>query len=170
MSLPWQALHVRSQHERKVRDALHDRLNLETYLPVYEERSRWTDRTKVIERCLFPGYVFAQVEVDENPALRRKVVQLAGVARILGRIPHGEIEGIRKLLASGLPISPHPYLAPGDRLEAGRRVRIERGALAGYEGTVIRMKGLYRIVVSIDMLRRSVAAELDTDALVVLSK
>ena len=157
----WYALHVRSQCERKVRDAL-DRQRIEQYLPLYTERTRLCDRNKTAERVLFPGYVFGRFE----PETRRQVLDVPGLVSILGvgnrpePLPEAEIEMVRRIVDSGAAVTPVPYLA------AGQVVRIDRGALQGVEGVVVRMKNELRVVVSVNLLRRSVAAELDTDAVI----
>ena len=159
----WYALHCRSQYERKVRDQLQTAA-VESYLPLYPERTRWSDRIKTVERTLFPGYCFAWFNTDE----RRRVLSIPGVVRILGigfdmaAIPDDQVERIRQMVDSGLPIFP---MGP---LTAGTRVRVEDGPLAGVEGVVLRLHGAWRVVVSVPLLGRSVAAELDTDRLSVL--
>jgi transcription antitermination factor NusG len=161
--MSWYALHVRSQCERQVLDGL-TRQSLSGYLPVYTERTRWSDRTKMVERALFPGYVFGRLDLSA-PGVRRHVVALPGLVRILGigaepaPIPDEEIERVRMVVTSGLRVAPVPYLANG------QKVRVERGSLAGVEGIVVRVKNELRVVVSVEILRRSVMAELDTDAL-----
>jgi len=151
---PWYALHVRSQYERKVREAL-ARQGTEAYLPVYTERSRWSDRTKTIERPLFPGYLFARADWGNRAA----ILGLAGVVRIVGAVSEAELDQVRQVVDSGLPVAPCSYLT------AGQKVKVIDGALAGVEGVVSRMKGRLRVIVSIELLRRSVAVELDTEAL-----
>jgi transcription antitermination factor NusG len=157
----WYALHVRSRFERKVRDALNS-LHLEPFLPLYKERSRWSDRVELIERVLFPGYVFGHLEPDQI----RKAVHVLGVVRILGTtgeaesIPDFEIDQVKRVLDSGVYAMPLPHLV------SGQRVRIAAGSLTGIEGIVLRIKGELRVVVSINLLGRSVAAELDTDNVV----
>lgn len=156
----WYALHVRSQCERRVRDGLVQR-SIETYLPIYSERTRWSDRAKDAERVLFPGYLFGRFDLE----LRRKVVEITGVVRILGIgldpavIPEAEIEQVRRVVDSGVSVIPVHYLV------AGQKVRVERGALEGVEGIVVRIRNSLRVVVSVELLGRSVAAELDADAL-----
>lgn len=157
----WYALHVRSQFERKVRDALSD-IHIEPFLPLYQERSRWSDRIQLVERTLFPGYVFGHLEPDQI----RKAVRVNGVVRILGTageaepIPDFEIEQVKRVIDSGV------YATPLAHLVSGQKVRITAGSLAGIEGIVLRIKGELRVVVSINLLGRSVAAELDTDNVV----
>jgi transcription antitermination factor NusG len=161
MTPNWYALYVRSQYEHKVSDAL-SRLALEQFLPLYWERARWSDRTKTVERILFPGYVFGRF----HPEARRDVLGITGMVRILGIGAHPmpvadrEIEQVRAVVDSGLNVVTIPLLT------AGQRVRVEDGALAGMEGIVIRLKGELRVVVSVPLLGRSVATELDTDRVI----
>lgn len=156
----WYALHTRSQYERRVRDGI-TRAKIEAYLPLYEERTRWSDRTLTTERVLFPGYCFGRFRPED----RRHVLGVAGVVRILGfgaqliPVPDIEIESVRRLIDSGLPVIP---LGP---ITAGRRVRVEDGALKGLEGIVIRLRSAWRVVVEVPLLGRNVAAELDTYSL-----
>lgn len=132
---------------------------MEQYLPLYSERARWSDRTKTIERTLFPGYVFGRFDLE----LRRRVVEIPGVVRILGvgldplPINDAEIDQVRRAAESRLQVTPLPYLV------AGQKVRVEWGSLAGVEGVILRLKGDLHVVVSIEMLGRSVAVVLDTD-------
>ena len=160
----WYALHVRSQFEYKVRDALSREHAAEPFLPLYLARARWSDRTKTVERVLFPGYVFGRFE----SAARRKVIAIPGVVRILGfgtqlvPVADLEIDQVRRVVDSGLAVEPMPLLA------TGTRVRVAEGVLAGLEGIILRVKGSWRVVVSVPLLGRSVATELDTDQLMPL--
>ncbi len=157
----WYALHVRSQCEYKVRDALSREHAAEPFLPLYLERARWSDRTKTVERVLFPGYVFGHFDIEA----RRKVVAIPGVVRILGfgtelvPVADSDIDQVRRVVDSGLAVEPMALVT------AGSRVRVADGILTGLEGVVIRLKGSWRVVVSVPMLGRSVATELDTDQL-----
>jgi transcription antitermination factor NusG len=110
---------------------------------------------------MFPGYVFLQDAMDKRKYLA--VTRISGLVRILGErwdrlavVPDREIEAIQRVVSSGLPVAPHPYL------REGQRVRVTAGAFVGLEGSLRRVKpnrGLF--VVSIDMLQRSVAVEID---------
>ena len=105
---PWGVLQVVANHEKKVARQLAVR-SLEHYLPLYTERSRWTDRTVVLERPLFPGYVF----VRYSPSARISVLSAPGVLKLLGDSKTGmvncaEIDRIREALASGYVLKPHP--------------------------------------------------------------
>ena len=156
---PWFALRVRSNFERTT--ALHlGQRGFEQYVPTYNDEARWSDRTKAVDRLLFPGYVFCRLD----PHNRLPVVSAPGVVSVLGfgkipvPVPDQEIEAIRTMLASGLRIKPWPFL------QVGQRVLVQRGALEGVEGILLRFKNFCRIVVSITILQRSVSTELDEDA------
>jgi transcription antitermination factor NusG len=131
----------------------------EHYLPCYRQRRRWSDRVAETECPLFPGYVFCRFDVFKRlPILTTPgVISVVGVGREPRAIPDAEIAAVEKVVNSGLHAGPWPYLPDG------QRVRIEKGALAGVEGVVIRKKDEWRIVVSIHMLQRSVSAEVERD-------
>jgi transcription antitermination factor NusG len=154
----WYAVHTRSHFEKRVADELLTK-EVETYLPASREVHQWKDRKKVVNVPVFPGYVF--VRISDDSGIRLRVVQTNGAIRILGHgydiepIPDAEIEAVRKLVDSGLPLLSHPFL------KEGARVRIRRGALEGIEGLLSRFKDRTRIVVSIEMLSRSVSTEID---------
>jgi transcription antitermination factor NusG len=154
----WFALRVKSNFERTT--ALHlTQRGYEDFLPTYRARSRWSDRLKESEKLLFPGYVFCRF----NPLNRLPIVTTPGVLHVvgLGREPvpidEGEIESIRATIRSGVPVQPWPFL------QVGERVVIDRGPLEGIEGLVVQLKGAFRLVVSIGLLQRSVAAEIERE-------
>jgi len=155
---PWHAIRVRSRFECTTSNILRDK-GFEQFLPLYRSRRRWSDRVKEIDMPLFPGYVFCRFDASSPMG----VLTTPGVVHIVsaGRTPipvdELEISALQDVCNSGLPLQPWPYL------EVGRKVSIERGPLAGTEGAVIEMKGRYRLVVSISMLQRAVAAEIDRD-------
>ncbi len=153
---PWFALHVRSRCEKAVAAALRSK-GYDEFLPLYRSRNRWSDRLKDVDLPLFPGYVFCRLE----PARRLPVLITPGVVSIIGsgKIPQPvapeELAAIQVLAKSGLPAVPWPHL------KAGERVRIERGALEGIEGILTAMKKECRVVLSVTLLQRSVAVEID---------
>jgi transcriptional antiterminator RfaH len=163
LTYPWFALQVRVRHEADVTVHLESK-GYEWFLPLYTERRRWSDRVKQVEAPLFPGYVFCRF----NPNDRLPILKTPGVSQIVGysRVPvpvdEQEIESIRTLVASGVPNFPCAYL------EVGSRVRIEAGALRGLEGILTDLKGKRRLVLSITLLQRSVAVEIDSEAVSVV--
>jgi transcription antitermination factor NusG len=131
--------------------------NVDCFVPLYRSVRRWKDRRKTLELALFPGYVFVRIALNE----RLKVLQVPSVVSLIsfnGRpapIEEKEIELLRQSLATDVRIEPHPYLT------VGRRVRLKTGPLAGAEGILVRRKDSCRLVMSIDLLMRSVAVEVD---------
>lgn len=155
-SCAWHALYTRHQHE-KVVDELLSSQGFETFLPVYTAVHQWKDRTKQISVPLFPNYVFLR-GVDGN---RLQVLKTPGVHAIVesggrpGIIPESEIAAIRQVVENSLRIEPHPFLATGDW------VRIRSGPLSDLEGILVRKQDRLRLVLSVEMLGRSVAVEVD---------
>jgi transcription antitermination factor NusG len=160
---PWFALQVRMRHETAVADHLQGK-GYEWFLPLYKARRRWSDRVKEVDSPLFPGYLFCRF----NPHDRLPILKTPGVTQIVGYnhvpvpVDEQEIEAIRRLVASGVPNFPCAYL------EVGTKVRIEAGALRGLEGILMDLKGKRRLVLSITILQRSVAVEIDSDAVSVV--
>jgi transcription antitermination factor NusG len=157
--LLWFAITVKPRHEKAVSQALESK-GLEAFLPLYRARRRWSDRVKELDLPLFTGYVFCRFPRPE----RARVLATPGVNSVVSfgnqpaEIPEVEVESIRTLVANGTAIRPCPHL------EVGERVRIEAGPLAGVEGVLTQLKDAWRVVVSVDLLRRSVAAEVERDA------
>ncbi len=152
----WYAVHTRSRHEKRVAEQLGNR-HVEFFLPLYQASHRWKDRVAHLELPLFPGYLFVRTPLEQ----RRKVLEIPGVVRLVGSqgtptpLPGTEIESLRSGLAAQLKAVPLPYL------KVGRRVRVKNGPLTGIEGILLRKKDQFRIVVSIDLIMRSVAVEID---------
>jgi transcription antitermination factor NusG len=158
-SYPWFALQIRMRHETNVADYLQGK-GYEWFLPLYKARRRWSDRVKEVSSPLFPGYLFCRF----NPYDRLPILKTPGVTQIVGYnhvpvpVDEQEIEAIRRLIASGVPNFPCAFL------QVGSKVRIEAGALRGLEGILTELKGKRRLVLSITLLQRSVAVEIDSDA------
>jgi transcription antitermination factor NusG len=155
-ALWWFALTVQHQHEKTVARNL-DQAGLESFVPLYRTRRMWSDRVKELELPLFPTYVFSRFAWRE----RMRVLRIPGVRELVGfgkqatPVPEVEINALKRMVASGLPVHPWPYLKVGDW------VLITRGPLRGLEGIVVRHKDAWRVVVSVHLLQRSVAAEVD---------
>ena len=156
VSYPWFALRVRSRYERTVAAHLQGR-GFESLLPVYKRRHRWSDRFKEIDLPLFPGYVFCQFDsLNRLPILSIPgVVHVVGVGRTPVPIDESEIAAIQAAVKSGLPRQPWPFL------EIGHRVRIEYGPLSGVHGILLGFRGHQRLVLSVTLLQRSVAVQID---------
>jgi transcription termination/antitermination protein NusG len=155
----WYAVHVRHQHERQAERLLKFQ-GWNTLAPMYRSQRRWSDRTKDIELPLFPGYVFCQfsagdrIRVEDTPG----VLQIVKFHGELAPVEEHEVAAIQALMASSVRLTPWPFLKIGDR------VRVERGPLRGLEGTLLRSAEGTRLIVSVQLLQRSVAAEVDPDA------
>lgn len=152
----WHALRTRYQHE-KVVDELLSRQGFETFLPLYTVIHRWKDRTKQLSVPLFPTYVFLRGGVG----LRLQILKTPGVRSIVesaGRpdvISESEIAAIRRVVENSFQVQPHPFLASGEW------VRIRFGPLAGLEGILVRKQDRLRLVLSVEVLGRSVAVEVE---------
>jgi transcription antitermination factor NusG len=162
---PWFALQVKPQHECAVQRGLEIK-GFEVYLPIYRGVHRWSDRLKSLDLPLFPGYVFCRFDRSR----RTPILATPGVRRVVAfgdspePVPDEELEVVRRMLASGLPVE------PWDHLKVGQRVRIEYGALAGVEGVLMQMRDTCRVVVSVELLCRSVAVQIDRDRVVPLNR
>jgi transcription antitermination factor NusG len=151
----WYALYTCANHEKKVAREV-SRRGVESFLPLYQTTRRWSDRRVQIEMPLFPGYVFVHLALCD----RLKVLQVPGVVRLVGfgglptALPHEQLNALRAGL-NGVRAEPHPFLT------VGKRVRIKRGPLAGMSGILLRRKGCLRVVLSIDLIMRSVMVDVD---------
>jgi transcription termination/antitermination protein NusG len=160
----WSVLWTHSNSEQLVFDQLAGK-GFELFLPMVDAWCRRGGIRRVSRIPLFRGYLFLRHAI--NKASYLEVCKARGLVRLLGErwdrldvVPDSEIEAIQRLAESRLPMLPHPYL------REGQRVRIKRGPLADLEGILVRMnakKGL--LVVSVNLLRRSVAVQLDCTAL-----
>jgi len=152
----WYAAHVCSRHEKQVARQLEER-RVDSFLPVYRSVRRWKDRRKELDLVLFPGYVFVHLDLKD----RLRVLQIPSVVRFVSfnghpaPLPDAEIEALVNGLAKGIRAEPHPYL------KVGHRVRVKYGPLAGTQGILVRRKDKFRVVLSIDLIMRSVAVEVD---------
>jgi transcription antitermination factor NusG len=154
--LPWFALHVRTRQEAGVAAHLQG-MGYEQFLPSQKTSSRWSDRMKESEIPLFPGYLFCRFDPQNRlPILKTPgVIQVVGYSRQPIPVEESEIEALQALVASGLPNQPWEYL------EVGERVRIEAGPLRGRTGVLVEFKGTHRLILSVALLQRSVAVEID---------
>lgn len=155
-SFNWFALQVRSRWEGTTAGLLRGK-GLETLLPTYTTKRKWSDRVKVVESPLFPGYVFCRFDVHN----RLPVLITPGVISVVGRgktpvaVDDTEILSIQAAIGSGVHMEPWPYV------QIGERVRIKDDVLDGMEGILTSFKGSHRVIISVSLLRRSVALEID---------
>jgi transcription antitermination factor NusG len=147
---------VRSRCEKTVATIVRNK-GFEDFLPIHASRRRWSDRLKSVELPLFPGYVFCRLE----PQQRLSVLTIPGVLHLVGigktpiPIEDHEITAIQSIIQSGLAAEPWPFLEPG------QRVRLNRGPLAGFEGMLIKAAKPQRLVVSVTLLKRSIAVSIE---------
>jgi transcription antitermination factor NusG len=151
----WYAAYTSANHEKRVAEQL-ERRSVENFLPLYQSVRRWKDRRIQLQMPLFPGYVFVRI----CPRDRLKVQQVPGVAHLVGfggqltLVPEEDIQAIRACLAGPNRVQPHRYL------KRGQRVRVLNGPLTGFTGIVVRQRNRTRIVISFELLQRSVAVEI----------
>jgi transcription antitermination factor NusG len=154
--LSWYALQVWVRKEALVATQLQGQ-GLECFLPKYKSVRQWSDRKKELEQPLFPGYLFCRFNYTE----RRPIVVTPGVLQVVGNgriglpVEDKEVEAIQLAVGSGIAAQPWPFL------EIGERVRIHTGKLSGLEGILVNFKGNHRVVLSVALLQRSVALEID---------
>jgi len=157
----WYALRVKSNREWTVAAAARGK-GFEEFVPRYRVRRQWSDRVRDMEVPLFAGYVFCRLDVRE----RLPVLTIPGVVGFVGTrqgplpVEEAEVAALQRIAGSGAPAAPWPYL------RAGQRVRITRGPLRGLEGLLALVKSDYRLVLSVTLLQRSVAVEVDRDAII----
>ncbi len=150
----WYALHTRCRHEKQVAAQLQEK-RIEVFLPLVKAVRRWSDRRKLIEIPLFSCYVFVCLALTNSA--RTVAAQVPGVLRFVGfhdgpaAIPRSEIEAIQKVLAGPVNCSPYEFL------KVGQKVRIRGGSLDGIEGILVGRNGERRLVISVDVIQRSMA-------------
>jgi transcription antitermination factor NusG len=152
----WYALQLRARWESSTANLLSGK-GYQTFLPTYTTLKRGRGGSNEVRTPLFPGYLFCRFNVfDRLPVLITPgVISVVGTGRIPVPVEDSELEAIQKMVSTGLQVEPWPYL------EVGQLVRIQDGALTGVEGVLTSFKGTRRMVVSISLLRRSVALEID---------
>lgn len=152
----WFAVRTAAGREKSVAIQLRSK-GFEEFLPLYRSRRQWCDRVKELELALFPGYLFCRFDFDHRlPILITPGVQLiVGTGKLPTPVGDAEIEALRRVIASGAPAEPHDYLS------IGQRVRIRGGSLAGLEGILVQAKNSWRMILSVELLQRSVAVEVD---------
>jgi transcription antitermination factor NusG len=152
----WYAAYTCANHEKRVAAQLRDR-SIEHLLPLYSSTRRWKDRRVLVEFPLFPGYVFVRLALCD----RLRILQIPSLVRLVGfggqpcALPEEDIHAIQKCLDRGYQVEPHPYL------QVGRRARVKTGALQGLEGIILRRKNRTRFILSLELIMRSVAVEID---------
>ena len=152
----WFALRVKPRFEKVAVRILQSK-GLEGFLPLYKVERRWSDRIKELELPLFSRYVFCRF----SPPERLRVLSTPGVQFVVGfgatplPVADTEIAALQTVMQSGVDARPWPYL------RIGQLVRVEGGPLAGLEGILLELRNRGRLVVSVTLLQRSVAVEID---------
>lgn len=152
----WFAAYTNANHEKRVAAHFLAR-GVNHFLPLYSSIRRWKDRRIRLDLPLFPGYIFVHFELTA----RLRVLEVPGVVRLVGfngtpyALPDKEVETLRTGMAEAIRFEPHPLLS------IGSRARIVRGPLAGTEGILVRKKNRYRVVLTIGVIARSAAVEVD---------
>jgi transcription antitermination factor NusG len=152
----WFAVSVKPRHEKAVAAALRTK-RLESFLPLYSMRRKWSDRYKTLELPLLAGYTFCRFE----PRERVDVLRTPGVRKIVGfgavpvPVEEAEIRALQQVVEAHLPASPCAYL------RSGQEILIDEGPLRGLRGLLLETKGKSRLVVSITLLQRSVSVAVD---------
>jgi transcription antitermination factor NusG len=154
----WFAIQTKPRHEKKVNAELREK-GVDSFLALHRERRRWSDRYSWVELPLFSQYLF--VRVPTSAEMRAKILQTPGVVQFVGApgrgtpIPSDQIESLKTIVAKRIPITPHEFL------RVGKRVRIRGGALEGIEGILSEIRTDKSLVVSVDLIQKSVAIRLD---------
>jgi transcription antitermination factor NusG len=153
---PWFAVLVRTSRE-KTANLLLENAGYECFLPISKYMRRWSDRMKELELPIFPGYLFCRMNPhDRLPVLMTPgVMQIVGVGKTPIPVDEQEIAALQRVGKSGLSTMPWPYL------EVGHVVRIEDGPLRGLTGIIVKIKSGLKLVLSVTLLQRSVAVEVD---------
>src|ERR1051326_8891198 len=148
-NISWYALHIRPRFEKVVARHL-EAEGREGYLPLYKSVRRWSDRIKTIELPLFPGYMFCRFDIENRlPILVGPgVLGIVVIGTTPTPIPESDISSLRHVTASGIECKPWPFV------DAGQRISVKYGPLAGLEGMVIQVKSNLRLIVSLPPLRR----------------
>jgi transcription antitermination factor NusG len=153
----WFAVQTRGRYEKKVRAELHEK-GVQSFLPLFSEKRKWSDRQQLVELPLFPQYVFVRVAATAESRL--SVLRTSGVKNFVGTrglgipIPDRQTERIQTIIEQKIPYNPHLYL------NVGKRIRIRGGALDGLEGILTAVNGDETLVVSVELIQRSLAVRI----------
>jgi transcription antitermination factor NusG len=151
---PWFALRVKPNHEKPVAVALRGK-GIEEFLPLFRSHRQWSDRVKVMELPLFPGYLFCRLNLEERMPLLTTpgFLYIVGVGKTPEPVDESEILAIQSVLRTGLPVTPWPSLM------VGQKVQLKHGPLRGLVGVLTKIDNQHRIYVSVTLLKRSISVE-----------
>src|SRR5258707_3118671 len=161
----WYAIQVRCRKEGYVASQILGQ-GYECLLHTYKSVRKWSDRVKEVDAPPFPGYLFCRFDFQNcRPVITTPgVLQIVGYGRTAISISDEEIQSLQLAVSSGMPKQPWPYL------EVGQRVRVNYGTLSGLEGILVNVKGNHRVVLSVTLLQRSVAMEVETSWVTVIKE
>jgi transcription antitermination factor NusG len=154
----WYAVHTRPRHEKRVAQLLEEK-RVCTFLPLLQQIHKWSDRRRSVEVPMFGNYAF--VRIAQTAAERLNVLRTPGILAFVGSEGHGtpipdeQIESLQKAIREKLPCTEHPFIS------VGQRVRIRGGSLNGIEGILMSKGGEQSVIVSVELLQRSVAIRVD---------
>lgn len=157
LTMNWYAVQTRSRHEKMVARQLEGQ-GFATFLPITTELRQWSDRRKLVEIPLFPGYTF--VRMAYQPEQKLRVLSTEGIVGFVGvhgqgvPIPDKQIEHIQTLLDAKVPFEAYPFL------KVGQRVKIRSGSLNGTEGILVGQEADRRLVISVEIIQRSISIQL----------
>jgi transcription antitermination factor NusG len=151
---PWFALRVRPNYEKPVAAALRGK-GFHEFLPLLRTRRQWSDRVKVMDLPLFPGYLFCRLNLEDRMPLLTTpgFLYLVGVGKNPEPVDDSEIAAIQSVLRSGVAVTAWPALV------VGQKVRLKHGPLRGLEGVLTRIANQHRMYVSVTLLKRSISVE-----------
>ncbi len=151
---PWFALRVRPNYEKPVAAALRGK-GFQEFLPLVRTRRQWSDRVKMMDLPLFPGYLFCRLDLEDRMPLLTTpgFLYLVGVGKNPEPVDESEIAAIQSVVRSGLPVTPWPSLM------VGQRVQLKHGPLRGLEGVLTKIANQHRMFVSVTLLKRSISVE-----------
>jgi transcription antitermination factor NusG len=161
--LHWYALSTRARHEKRVHEQLQLR-GLESYLPLVGRERQWSDRRKVVDFPLFPGYVFTRLTLDELP----RALMVPGVAAVVRQngvpspVSEGELENVRRFVSALSVLGPAPEPEP---LEPGQPVRVMDGPFEGVEAVVVERRGRRRVLVGLRTIGQGMEIDVDSRTL-----
>jgi len=161
----WYAAYTSSRHEKTVAEHLRQR-EVECFLPLYETVRRWNNGRHRVQLPLFPSYVFVRMGVRD----KLRVLQVPGLSQLVtfqgapAALPDSEIETLRTALAAGVSAQPYRYL------HVGSRVEICHGPLQGLRGVLLRHQAQFRVVLSVEMIMRSIVVEVEASDVVALDR
>ena len=150
----WYAIQTLPRHEKKIAAELHQK-SIKSFLPLVTEKHQWSDRRVSVNTPLFPGYVFVRITQDQSS--RVAVLRTVGVRNFVGMrgmgdpIPDSQIDGVQAIVSKGVPFSSSTFI------NVGQRVRVRGGSLEGVEGIVTSVNGDKSLVISVDLIQKSLA-------------